>query len=161
RPELVEYSGEGWVSAALQQVPTVVWPSRPHTMAERYIMWINPDVGRAGGGLAFSAAAEGYANLGLLGTFAQIALTSFAFFFGPMSACLRRKRSLVAQALAACIASFAYNQFRGEPASVIKVTIAFAGGALPILLVAGPLQALRDEGAGAPGPAAATASNGP
>jgi hypothetical protein len=136
KPHLVDYPGESWVSAFFQQVPTVIWSNRPRAMAERYVMWVSPPLARAGGGLAFGAAAEGYVNFGSLGTFLQIGLTTLIFFFGPLAHCLSRARTPLMQALAASLASFAYNQFRGELASVIKVTLSLVAGAATMMMVA-------------------------
>lgn len=143
KPPLVDYPGESWVSAFLQQIPVVVWPGRPLAMSERYVMWSDPFLARAGGGLGFNAAAEGYMNLGTFGAFIQVLAMTFGFFFGPISACISRARSPLFAAFACCLTSYAYNQFRAELASMLKVTIIFGAGLVAVTVMTWIAEELR------------------
>jgi hypothetical protein len=129
KPPLVDYPGESALVALEVLVPKPVWRSRPLGMAERFAWWYDPLLARSGGAYAFNATAEGYANLGMPGAAVEIALMTLLYFL-PMAACMRRSRSSMAQTIAACIAAYAYNQYRGELASLLKISVTFGWAVL-------------------------------
>ncbi|WP_437588141.1 hypothetical protein [Sorangium sp. So ce1000] len=143
KPPLVDYPGESWINSVLILVPSVIWRDRPLGLSQRYVMWMDPDFARHGGGFAMSAATEGYLNLGLLGTFIEIAGMSAVFFFLPLRAAAARDTSLLGRATGACVASFAYNQFRGELTALLKITLSLGVAALVAIVTASLVKHLR------------------
>ncbi|EYF03217.1 Hypothetical protein CAP_5721 [Chondromyces apiculatus DSM 436] len=144
-PPILMYPGESWVNAVLIQVPRPLWEDRPTSLSARYVWWMSPSFAREGGGLAFNMTAEGYLNLGYFGALLQIAVVTAVFFFGPLAAHVGRMRDPLERALAACLGSVAYNQFRGELASLFKVSVAFLISAALVHVASALLQHLRDR----------------
>ncbi|AUX25977.1 hypothetical protein SOCEGT47_065300 [Sorangium cellulosum] len=136
KPSLVHYPGESWVNGFLILVPKPIWPDRPLGLGQRYVMWIAPDFARHGGGFAMSATAEGYLNFGYLGTFIEVAVFSALFFFHPLNVAAARDATMLIRATAACLASFAYNQFRGELTSLLKITVSLGIALIAALVLA-------------------------
>lgn len=153
QPPILHYPGESWVNALLIQIPKPIWRDRPTALSERYVQWAAPSFAREGGGFAFNTTAEGYLNLGAVGAFLQAGFVAGVFFFFPLVFCMARPRGPLARALCTSMASFAYNQFRGELASVMKITVALLG-ATALVLVASVLieRFIERFSAAAPGP---------
>ncbi|AKT37547.1 uncharacterized protein CMC5_016880 [Chondromyces crocatus] len=145
-PPILHYPGESWVNALLMQVPKPLWEDRPTSLSARYVWWMSPSFAREGGGYAFNMTAEGYLNLEYAGALLQVAVVAAVFFFGPLAACVGRVRDPLARALAACLGSFAYNQFRGELASVFKVSLAFLISVVVIHVASSLLLHLQERG---------------
>lgn len=124
RPPIVDYPGQSWLNAPLTLVPRFIWPERPTALSQRFVRWDDPEVARRGGGLAFSATAEGYINLGLIGAFVQIAVTTALFFFGPLAR-LGKTTEAPVVAMILCLGSFAYNQYRAEFGALLKLSVIF------------------------------------
>ncbi|WP_437315414.1 O-antigen polysaccharide polymerase Wzy [Sorangium sp. So ce385] len=143
KPPLVNYPGESWINAVLILVPSPLWQDRPLALSQRYVMWKDPDFARSGGGYAMSAAAEGYLNFGLVGTFIQISMMCGVFFMLPLVVAAARETSLLGRATGACLASFAYNQFRGELTALLKITLTLGIGVLVALVTASFVKHLR------------------
>lgn len=125
KPPILHYPGESWINAFLVLIPKPIYPDRPTALAQRYVMWSSPSFAREGGGYAFNATGEGFLNLGLPGAVLQIFVFSAIFFFLPLAACIGKERPPLTRALAASLGAFAYNQFRGELASMLKVAVTF------------------------------------
>ncbi|WP_434043188.1 MULTISPECIES: hypothetical protein [Sorangium] len=142
-PPIITYPGESWVNAFLILVPKPLWSDRPLGLAQRYAQWAAPDFARHGGGFAMGAAAEGYLNVGLAGTAVEIGVFSALFFMLPLLAAGSRDASLLVRAAAANLASFAYNQFRGELAALLKITLSLAIAALAVHLLTSLIQHIR------------------
>ncbi|WP_437894988.1 hypothetical protein [Sorangium sp. So ce124] len=123
RPPLITYAGESWVNAFLILIPKPLWDGRPLSLAQRYAMWMDPEFARRGGGFAMNATAEGFLNSGLVGTAVEIAVFSGLFFMLPLTLSASRNTTLFIRASAVCLASFAYNQFRGELTSLLKIAL--------------------------------------
>jgi hypothetical protein len=140
RPPIIAYPGESWVNAFLILVPKPLWSERPFGLAQRYVWWMAPSYARSGGGFAMNAAAEGFLNLGLLGTFIEIGFISSLFFMLPLTVASERRSTMLVRATAACLASFAYNQFRGEFTSLIKIALSFGLAALAIVVLAAAIR---------------------
>jgi hypothetical protein len=125
QPAILHYPGESWVNAFLILIPKPIYRDRPTALSQRYVMWASPSFAREGGGYAFNATGEGFVNFGMPGAAIEVFVFTAAFFFLPLAACAHKRRGPLARALAACLTSFAYNQFRGELASILKITVAF------------------------------------
>jgi hypothetical protein len=67
------------------------------------------------------------------------------FFFGPLSRVMGRAASPIARGFAACLASYAYNQYRGELAAITKIGITLALAALTATTVSW-IAVLRQRG---------------
>ncbi|WP_437481404.1 O-antigen polymerase [Sorangium sp. So ce1014] len=145
RPPLVAYPGESWINAVLILVPKPIWHERPLALSERYVLWMDPDFARHGGGFAMSAATEGYLNLGFLGTFIQISVMSAVFFMLPLVMAAARETPLFSRATAVCLASFAYYQFRGELSSLLKITLTLGAAMLVGVLMASLVKHVRHK----------------
>ncbi|XXX75076.1 O-antigen polymerase [Sorangium sp. So ce134] len=156
KPPLVDYPGESWINAVLILVPKPIWHERPLGLSERYVMWKDPDFARHGGGFAMSAATEGYLNFGLIGTFIQIAVMSGLFFMMPLLSAAARDTSLLGRATAACLASFAYYQFRGELTALLKIAFTLGAAMLVGIFTASIVKHVRRKLA-----AMATVRHGP
>lgn len=143
KPPLVNYPGESWINSVLILVPKPIWHERPLALSERYVMWLTPDFARHGGGFAMSAVTEGYLNLGLLGAFLQIAVTSAVFFMLPLLVAAARETSLLGRATGASLASFAYYQFRGELTALLKITLTLGVAMLVAILMASIVRLVR------------------
>ncbi|KYF98896.1 hypothetical protein BE20_33470 [Sorangium cellulosum] len=143
KPPLVDYPGESWVNAVLILVPSPVWRDRPLALSQRYVLWKDPDLARRGGGLALSAAAEGYLNFGLFGTFIQISAMCALFFMLPLVLAAARDTSLLGRATGACLASFSYNQFRGELTALLKISFTLGFAVLVAILTASFVNLVR------------------
>lgn len=153
QPPILHYPGESWVNALLIQIPKPVWRDRPTALSERYVQWAAPSFAREGGGLAFNTTAEGYLNLGVVGAFLQAGFVAGVFFFLPLVLCHARPSGPLARALATSMASFAYNQFRGELASVLKITVALLGASVLVLVASGVIERFIERfSESAPGP---------
>lgn len=144
-PPILYYPGESWVNALLIQVPKPLWRDRPTALSDRYVQWAAPSFAREGGGYAFNMTAEGYLNLGALGALLQVAFVTGVFFFGPLAACVARPRGPLARALGTSMASFAYNQYRGELASILKITVVLLLATASVHLASAVFQQLRDQ----------------
>ncbi|WP_437277032.1 hypothetical protein WME90_38165 [Sorangium sp. So ce375] len=142
RPPIVTYPGESWVNAFLIMVPKPLWSERPLGLAQRYVWWMDPSYARKGGGFAMSAAAEGFLNIGVLGTFIEIGFMSALFFMLPLTMANERRCTLLVRTTAACVASFTYNQFRGEFTAMLKIALSFALAALATVLLAAVIRQL-------------------
>jgi hypothetical protein len=143
KPPLVHYPGESWINAIPILVPKPLWSDRPLGLSQRYALWVDPDFARHGGGFAMSAATEGYLNFGLPGTFIQISVMSAVFFMLPLLMAAARETSLLGRATAACLASFAYYQFRGELTSLLKIALTLGAAMLVALLMASIIKHVR------------------
>lgn len=135
RPPLIRYPGESWVNAFLIMIPKPLYADRPTALSQRYVMWASPSFAREGGGYAFNTTGEGFVNLGHPGAVLQVFVFTAAFFFLPLVACVARHRGALSRAFAACLSSFAYNQYRGELASMLKIAVMFALAAFLALLL--------------------------
>jgi hypothetical protein len=145
KPPILLYPGESWVNAFLILIPKPVWRDRPTGLSQRYVAWASPSFARDGGGYAFNAAAEGYVNMGLAGTAIEVSAFTTLFFFFPIALCVGKSRGPLFLALSSCLTSFAYNQFRGEFASILKISVAFLTGAGFVLLATAIFVQLRDR----------------
>lgn len=143
RPPIITYPGESWVNAFLIQVPKPIWKSRPLSISQRYALWASPDFARHGGGFAMGAAAEGYMNLGLVGSAIQVAVFSGLFFVLPLIIAGTPSAPLFLRAPAVSLASFAYNQFRGELAALLKITVSLSIGVIAALLLTSVIKHVR------------------
>ena len=145
RPPIVHYPGESWINAFLILIPKPLWPERPAGMSFRYVSWLSPKIARDGGGYAFNATAEGFVNLGEVGAVLQVSVFSLLFFFLPLALCVQKRRGPLARAVACCMASFAYNQFRGELASLLKVVITFFFAAFVVHLISAIFKQMQGQ----------------
>lgn len=151
QPPIISYPGESWVNAFLILVPKPLWSERPLGLAQRYAMWTAPDLARRGAGFAMGAAAEGYLNFGLAGTAIEIGVFSALFFMVPLLVAGARGSSLLARAAAVNLASFAYNQFRGELTALLKITVSLGIALLAAVVLTSVVAHLR-RGLAALGP---------
>jgi hypothetical protein len=142
QPALVSYPGESISNALLLQVPKAIWPDRPLGFAQRYVRWADPALARAGGGLAFSATAEGYLNAGSLGAALEVALMTLIAFV-PWADCMRRPRSSMHNALAACLGAYSYFHYRSELGAVVKYLVTLAAAVLLISVLQAVLCAVQ------------------
>ncbi|WP_438024434.1 O-antigen polysaccharide polymerase Wzy [Sorangium sp. So ce233] len=143
RPPIITYTGESWINAFLILVPKPLWSERPLGLGQRYALWRAPDMARHGAGFAMSAAAEGYLNLGLLGAAIQVGIMSGLFFMLPILVAGARESTALARASAAILASFAYNQFRGEFTSLLKIAVSLGFAVLAVVLLTSVIKQLR------------------
>ncbi|WP_433929689.1 hypothetical protein AB3662_38480 [Sorangium cellulosum] len=143
RPPIVSYAGESWVNAFLILIPKPLWNERPLSLGQRYVWWQAPTLARQGAGFAMSAAAEGYANLGLLGAAIQVGVMSGLFFMLPLLVAGARDATPLVRASAATLAAFAYNQFRGELTALLKIAVSLGVGVVGIVLLTSVLKHLR------------------
>lgn len=145
KPPIVHYPGESWINALLILIPKPVWPDRPVGMSLRYVAWLSPSIAREGGGYAFSATAEGFVNLGEVGALLEISALTLTFFFLPLALCLHRRRDPLLRAVACCMASFAYNQFRGELAGLLKIVFTFLFAAVVVHLASAIFKYMQGQ----------------
>lgn len=151
QPPIISYPGESWVNAFLILVPKPLWSERPLGLAQQYALWTAPDLARRGAGFAMGAATEGYLNFGLAGTAIEIAVFSAFFFMLPLLVASARGSPLLVRAAAVNLASFAYNQFRGELTALLKITVSLGIALLAVLLLTSVVAHLR-RGMAALGP---------
>jgi len=114
-------------------------------MAFRYVTWLSPSIAREGGGYAFNATAEGFVNLGEVGAVLEVSVFTLVFFFLPLALCVQKRRGPLARAVACSMASFAYNQFRGELASLLKVVITFFFAAFVVHLISAIFKQMQEQ----------------
>jgi hypothetical protein len=144
-PPIVLYPGESWINAFLILIPKPLWPDRPVGMAPRYVAWLSPSTAREGGGYAFNATAEGFVNFGEIGAVIEASAFTLFFFFLPVALCVQKRRGPLARAVACCMASFAYNQFRGELASMIKIVFTLGSAAFVVHLASAVFKQMQDQ----------------
>ncbi|WP_437732321.1 O-antigen polymerase [Sorangium sp. So ce1335] len=143
RPPIVTYAGESWINAFLILIPKPLWSERPLGLGHRYVWWKAPDLARRGAAFAMSAAAEGYLNLGRLGAAIEVAVMSGLFFMVPLLVAGARDSTPLVRASSATLAAFAYNQFRGELAALLKITVSLGVGVIGIVLLTSVIKHLR------------------
>ena len=115
--------GRSYLNAPLITIPRFIYPTRPESLAERFVRTNYPDLAARGGGSSFSLVGEAWLNFGaLLGPFVIGTLMGILLTLVENSA-KRNRNSIIAMVVPYFVVSFAILAHRAEFTVLFKQTV--------------------------------------